>query len=296
MSQPERLFTLSKGEAGPEFEASFSLDDGMDAQEAVGIAASTIGTMHVWQGEDSSVTGSTMRTPRLALVIGSMMALVTLQGCDNTAEEACRNANCPVGTTISLSAQSRNICSGSAASSEDASSADGQCYIEGYCTYACRPLVLCCGEQTFEIDSYSCSMPCLDSEGRPIPTPPERQGIGGVSILTSIAGDWEGRGQTMGLPLESQDRVTARFAGSGVPGDVVAEMVTDTPCMDHLVMKSEAAGVILADQQLDAENSDADCIGGGTYQVRYDEDSDRVSVIWSRDRVSFTWVAELSRR
>lgn len=106
--------------------------------------------------------------------IGLTLLCITLCSCatDNTAEEACKNADCPAGTVIELSAESVSACEGSVSGSQIGSittgEASGACYTAGSCAYACYAVTLCCGEEQWTDTSYSCTQPCC-ADGNPPP-------------------------------------------------------------------------------------------------------------------------------
>ncbi len=89
---------------------------------------------------------------------------------DKTAEKACENAACPVGTTIRLDAHSINQCQGAASVNivTESGEAQGQCFAEGSCVYVCVPPRPCCRGELWTVASYRCEAPCCP-DGTPSP-------------------------------------------------------------------------------------------------------------------------------
>lgn len=79
---------------------------------------------------------------------------------DKSAEEACKNVTCPVGSTISLSAESVNACRSQGKLNPATQDFSGQCYTKGSCIYACMPPRPCCKNEQWTLTSYSCEEPC----------------------------------------------------------------------------------------------------------------------------------------
>ena len=98
--------------------------------------------------------------------------LVVSCAADKTAEEACKNAGCPAGTVIELTAASASACEGSASGTQiggaSTGEASGACYTSGTCAYACYAVSVCCGEEEWTLEAYSCTQACC-ADGNPPP-------------------------------------------------------------------------------------------------------------------------------
>ncbi len=88
---------------------------------------------------------------------------------DGSAEAACGNAACPVGTVIHLEATSVSQCeaAGSAQVATASGGVEGRCFVGGACQYVCAPVSRCCGSELWTQAAYRCEQPCCPNGAPP---------------------------------------------------------------------------------------------------------------------------------